>query len=83
MKKALVAILLLSLLLGAAFVLCACGGGDDDDGDKPSNKRELLFDGENYTIFGKTANNNFDVIYAVGETSTMAEVAIGLCNKMA
>ena len=84
MKKALVAILLLSLLLGAAFVLCACGGGGgDDDGDKPSNKRELLFDGENYTIFGKTANNNFDVIYAVGETSTMAEVAIGLCNKMA
>ena len=84
MKRNLLALLLLSVMLMSACLLCAsCGGGNDDDGDKPSNKRELLFDGENYTIFGKTANNNFDVIYAVGETSTMAEVAVGLCNKMA
>ena len=84
MKRNLLALLLLSVMLMSACLLCAsCGGGNDDDGDEPSNKRELLFDGENYTIFGKTANNNFDVIYAVGETSTMAEVAVGLCNKVA
>ena len=83
MKRNLLALLLLSVMLMSACLLCAsCDGGGDDDGDEPTNKRELLFDGENYTIFGKTANNNFDVIYAVGETSTMAEVAVGLCNKM-
>ena len=82
MKRNLIAFLLLTLMLFSTCILCACGGGGDDT-DEPTNKRELLFDGENYTIFGKTANNNFDVIYAVGETSTMAEVAVGLCNKMA
>lgn len=82
MKRNLIAFLLLTLMLFSTCILCACGGGGDDT-DEPTNKRELLFDGENYTIFGKTANNNFDVIYAGGETSTMAEVAVGLCNKMA
>ena len=81
MKKIITAILLLSLALTAGF-LTACGGGDDDDTDKPSDKRELLFDGENYTVFGKTANNSFDVIYASSETSTMAEIAIEICNKI-
>ena len=82
MKKTLVAILLLSLLLGAAFVLCACGGGGgDDDGDKPSNKRELLFDGENYTVFGKTANNNFDIVYAYDEAATIFDVVTAVRDK--
>ena len=84
MKRNLLALLLLSVTLFSACLLCiSCAGGNDDDGDEPTNKRELLFDGENYTIFGKTANNNFDVIFSSGETSTMAEVAIGLCNKVA
>ena len=84
MKRNLLTLLLLAVMLFSACLLCiSCGGGgDDDDGDEPTNKRELLFDGENYTIFGKTANNNFDVIYAVGETSTMAEIAIKICNKI-
>ena len=82
MKRNLIAFLLLTLMLFSTCILCACGGGGDDT-DEPTNKRELLFDGENYTVFGKTANNNFDVIFSSGETSTMAEVAIGLCNKVA
>ncbi len=80
MKKIITAILLLSLLL-AAGLLSACGGGGDDEGD-PSNKRELLFDGECYTVFGKTANNSFDIVYASGEVSTIFDIVSALSGKV-